>query len=460
MGAGRLRGCFRKRPVAVETGVPGWSLRLRREMENTVLSIEPKYIKNLQQQIYFLEAEANFLREQTKKATVLQPHMTSEMEHLRQKLQELQSQSDGLQLELKRKENGLNVLKVEKEQLRNQIIIANENHSKEKLALIEEIIEMKRRKEQKDRLISAKEVEILHAKQELDEQQINLSSREQAILVLQTKVKQQSEKQKAVELQLSEKRKECLKVQSAVHEMEDKIFKKTAEIQEYVTHELRSEISFLHQQMHERELLAEQDNFLRSKMVDDYDALTKENAMLQSRLLDLIKQTEIERALKDESYASRLACVAQLLIMKDHEKHLLQAIKRHQEFLDQQKNTFQDLDAKIGLLEKRSTSLGFNSATLRSKVGEIRALLEKEEQSNLQLKRDKSLLIDLASNLQKQFTGKENSLLRASYKMLELDEAISALKTRHALRQSLQSENWSDVSKMANSMENLKAIMS
>nr|XP_008118109.1 PREDICTED: FK506-binding protein 15 isoform X2 [Anolis carolinensis] len=373
-------------------------------MENPVLSIEPKYIKNLQQQIYFLEAEANFLREQTKKATVLQPHMASEMEHLLQKLQELQSRSDGLELELKRKESGLNVLKVEKEQLSNQIIMANENHSKEKLALVEEIIELKRRKEQKDRLLSVKEVEILHAKQELDEQQINLSNREQAILVLQTKVKQQSEKQKAMELQLSEKRKGCLKMQSAMHEMEDKIFKKTAEIQEHITHELRSEISFLHQQMHDRELLAEQDHFLRSKMVDDYHALTKENAILQSRLLDLIKQTEIERALKDEIYASHSASIAQLLTMKDHEKHLLQAIKRHQEFLEQQKSTFQDLEAK--------------------------------------------------------FTGKENSLLRASNKMLELDEAISALKTRHTFRLSLQSENWSDVSKMANSMKNLKTITS
>lgn len=40
-------------------------------------------------------------------------------------------------------------------------------------------------------------------------------------------------------MQLSEKRQELLKVQSAVNEMEDKIFKKTAAMQEQITHELR-----------------------------------------------------------------------------------------------------------------------------------------------------------------------------------------------------------------------------
>lgn len=42
-------------------------------------------------------------------------------------------------------------------------------------------MELKKRKEQKDRQISAKEMGILHAKQELEQQQINLSNREQAI---------------------------------------------------------------------------------------------------------------------------------------------------------------------------------------------------------------------------------------------------------------------------------------
>ncbi|XP_062980784.1 uncharacterized protein LOC134397765 [Elgaria multicarinata webbii] len=425
------------------------------EMANMSSSIEFEYIKNLQQQVYFLELEANFLREQAKKATSLQPLIASETEHMLQKLQELQSQAEGLQLELKRKESGLNMLKIERERLSNQIKVADEHHSKEKQVLVKEILELKRKKEQKDRQISGKEEEILHAKQELEQQQMTLSNREQAILILQTKVKQQSEQQKAVELQLAEKREKLLKVQSAMHEMEHKIFKKTASIQEQITHELRSEMSFLHQQIRERELLAEQDRFLRSKMMDDYAALTKENAMLRPRLMELIKQTDIERALKEESYTSHSASISQFLTVKDHEVHLQREIKRHQELLEQEKNTLQELVNKIRILEEGNTSLDLNVATMSSRVTEMRAMLEKEEQHNLELKRDKSRLVDLASNLQKQLDGKESNLLQASNKMLQLDEAISALKTRHTLHQSLQSEKWDEISKMANSMKKL-----
>nr|XP_020649760.1 centrobin-like isoform X3 [Pogona vitticeps] len=312
---------------------------------------------------------------------------------------ELQSQSDGLQLELKRKESGLQMLKLERERLSNQITVADETYSKEKQTLVEKIVELKRRKEQKDREVSVKEMEILQAKQELEQQQMCLSNRQQAIIELKGKVKQQVELQKEVKFQLSEKRREFLKVQSAVHEIENKIFRKTAAMQEHITHELRNEISILHQQVRERELLAEQDRLLRSKMVDDYATLTKENAMMQSRLLELNKQREIERVLKEESYTALSAGIMQFLAVKDHENHLKEEIQRYQELLEQEESTFRDLQDKLA---------------------------EKE------------------------------NFLQASIKMLQLDEAMSALRIKHAFCSSSPSEKWDEISKMTKSMKNLK----
>ena len=49
-------------------------------------TIESDYIKNLQQQVYFLELEANYLREQAKKATDMHPKMTAEAERMLYKL--------------------------------------------------------------------------------------------------------------------------------------------------------------------------------------------------------------------------------------------------------------------------------------------------------------------------------------------------------------------------------------
>ncbi|XP_039181287.1 interaptin-like isoform X3 [Crotalus tigris] len=428
-------------------------------MENTSLSIESEYIKNLQQQIYFLELEAKFLREQTKKAINTQPLLACEMEHMTQNLQTLQFKADGLELELKRKKDGLNMLKMERNQLNSQISMVNEQHLKEKQGLVEEIRQWKREKAEKDEQISAKHIEISYAKQQMEEQQINLKNKEQTILMLKTKVTQQLERQKATELQLSEKKKECLEVQSAVHELEEKILKKTAAMHEQITHELRNEISFLYHQIRERELLAEQDRLLRSKIADDYAALTKENNLLQSRFLELVKQRDIEKVLKEEVYTTHSASIVQFLTVKDQEEHLQREIKRYQDLLEQEMSTFQELEDKISMLEKRSTTVDLNIATLSSRIAEVRAMLEKEEQDNIELKRENSLLIDFASNLKKQLAGKENSLLEASNKVLDLDEAISALKMKHTLHQSLQSDKWDKIYKMANSMKKLSNSM-
>uniref|UniRef100_A0ACB8G8Q3 Uncharacterized protein n=2 Tax=Sphaerodactylus townsendi TaxID=933632 RepID=A0ACB8G8Q3_9SAUR len=110
------------------------------------------------------------------------------MEHRLQKLRELQSQSDGLQLELKRKESHLNMQRLERERLSSQIHVTDEHYSKEKQTLLEEIMQLKRQKARKDQHISSKEMEILHVKQELEQQKMNLSNSEKAILVLQAKV--------------------------------------------------------------------------------------------------------------------------------------------------------------------------------------------------------------------------------------------------------------------------------
>ena len=53
---------------------------------STLKDVEAEYIKNLQQQIYFLELEAEYLRQQTKKATDIHPKMTKEADRMMYKL--------------------------------------------------------------------------------------------------------------------------------------------------------------------------------------------------------------------------------------------------------------------------------------------------------------------------------------------------------------------------------------
>ncbi|KYO25925.1 nucleoporin GLE1-like [Alligator mississippiensis] len=68
-------------------------------------SIEVDYIKNLQKQVYLLELETSFLREQAKKVTSIQPKITIQAGKLLQKMKELHLEMNNAQLKLGRKES-------------------------------------------------------------------------------------------------------------------------------------------------------------------------------------------------------------------------------------------------------------------------------------------------------------------------------------------------------------------
>ncbi|KAM4040766.1 uncharacterized protein ACNLHF_012037 isoform 1-T2 [Anomaloglossus baeobatrachus] len=428
-------------------------------MESTKFEVEGEYIRNLQQQIYFLELEANFLREQTKKATDLQPQLTVEADHLYRKLLDLRSECEGLQLEEKRKDAHLLMVQRDQESLRGQIREAEESYSKEKQRLIEDIVRLKKGKELTDRRMSQKEMEILLKKQELEREMTNVANSGQRIATFQTQLKQRMEQQKEMEKQLSQKRIELLKVHSAKHEMEEKMIKHTAVTQTQLTLDIRNEISFLHQQIREKELFSQQERVLRQKMMSDCADLTSENKALQGQLLEITKQLEIQKALKEDNYTHSSTSVAQLLIVKDKEEQLSKQVQMQQVFLEKEKQHFKDLMGQIDLLLSGNGLQDLRSTTLSSQIAEIQAILIKEEQINTELRRDKELLVDHISSLQTQITKKESELLHMSLKIEELDKRLSTVQSDHSMQRSLQSVKWKEISDLAKSMKKLSKTL-
>ncbi|XP_068087558.1 early endosome antigen 1-like isoform X2 [Hyperolius riggenbachi] len=421
-------------------------------MDSAAFTVEAQYIKNLQQQIYFLEMEASFLREQTKKATDLKPHLAMEAEHLLRKLLALRSESEGLKVEVKRKDANLLMLQRDHEHVKGQIRDSEASHSEEKRRLLEEIVQIKQIKELTDRQISQKEMDILHSKQELEREMLSLADTNQRLQALKAQLKQRSENQKEMENQLSLKRTELLKTNSDRHEMEEKLLKYTATTPNQLTLDLRNEISFLHQQICEKDLQSEQNSVLRKKMMDNCASLTSENSILQTQLLELSKQLEV-RALKEENYIHNSSSVAQLLVVKDREEQLSQEIKWHQALLQKHKDQLKDLIGQIDLLMSGNTLQSLNTSTLNSQIAELHAMLAKEEQINTELKGDKALLVDHVGHLQNQITTKETDLLHISARIEELDRHISTITSEHSLQRSLQSVRWKEISDLAGSMK-------
>ncbi|XP_041043054.1 synaptonemal complex protein 1-like isoform X2 [Carcharodon carcharias] len=423
--------------------------------ENPLASVETEFIKNLQQQIYYLELEANFLRDQSKKSTILLPRVELEAERMLQKLQEMRSQVDGLRIELKRKNANLIMLQTEKERLGNQIKLSDDSHLKEKQSLVEEIVQLKKMKELTDMELSHKEMELLQSKQELERQVTNLKNNEHKVIIMKQQIEQRSEQEKMNEIQLGEKCLELLKVQLALHEVEEKYNSKTATMQDKITRDFRDEICHLHQKLHEKEMMREQDCFLRSKMADDCAAMTKENAVLYSQALELNKQLERERMLKEETDFSRTSSAVQLVTVKSKEEQLRYEVKRHKELLEIEKRKFKELMEKILLLEQVKTYVELIEATVRSRVAETEYRFVSGEEENVQLQRDKALLVDLITDLQIQLSSKEKELSQIYSEIQLFDQDISTLKSQNALEQSLGSEKWQELSRVSRCMMEL-----
>ncbi|XP_051881254.1 myosin-11-like [Pristis pectinata] len=292
-------------------------------------------------------------------------------------------------------------------------------------------------------------MELLQSKQELERQIADLKNTEHKVIKLKEQIGQRSDQEKVVVTQLGEERMKLLKVQSALHEMEEKYYANTAAVQDKITRDYRDEIRLLRQQLREKEMMREQDRFLRSKMTDDCATLIKENAQLHSQILELKKQLDRERMVKEETDFCRTSSVVQLITVKDHKQQLEYEVKRHKELLEIKKNKFQELMEKILLLEQGKTSLELSKATVHSRVAEIQSRIANTEEENLQLQRDKALLVDLIADLQKQFSSKEEELSRIYSEIHLFDEDISTLKSQNTLEQSVQSEKWRELSRVS-----------
>ncbi|KAJ8020471.1 hypothetical protein HOLleu_40070 [Holothuria leucospilota] len=422
-------------------------------------NIEAEYIKNLQQQIYFLELESNFLRDQARKATDLQPKMTEEASRMLSKLKELQSDMDSLQLEVRRKESNLDMVNTEKERLDGKLRLLEDNHIREKKLLVEEIVTLKKQNDMIQREINDKEGQILNAKHELDKGSSSLSSAEHQIQMLQAQLDQKTEQLRSTQLALEEKRTDLIKTQSALQEMEDKYFSSTASVQDAAVADLRLEIQNLQRKLKETEMAAEHDRYMKSKMSDDVNGLVKENALFSSQVLELQKQLERERNLRESRDSRHSSNITELVSIKDKEKHLHLELNQTKEELKTERERVAQLMQALTKQEQRSTHLSLEHNTTKSKVAEMEARLSSVENENTQLRRDKMLLVDHVSELQKQVGQKEQETLRYQSHIRTLEGNLEDEKKRSHLETTMQTQKWSEFEKMAESMKNLSRSM-
>ncbi|CAG5136780.1 unnamed protein product [Candidula unifasciata] len=418
-------------------------------------SIEAEYIKNLQQQIYCLEQEADYLREQARKAVEMHPHMSLEAERMLAKLKEMQTEIESLEFELRRKDSSIGLHSSEKERLAEVLQFEKENRQRDKRLMTDELVTMKKEKDRLERELSHKNEQILNARTELEKSAIALKNAEIKINTLRAQLEQRVEQHNLSQLALEEKRAAFLNVESQLRELEEKYITSTVTIKDKLTQDLRDEIRMLHQKVKEAEMAAEKDRYLRDKVSDDMASLIRENSTLNQQILELSKQLDRERELRNSTDQLHTRTVAEIITLKEklHENDIL----RDQIRLEQEKSRqYLEQLTNEGTSSKQS-ELQLN--TIKSRLRETEEMYKVIESENSQLRRDKALLIDHVAELHKKTEDKDREILNLQNRIGDIAAKLRGSDLQKSMDLTHQSQRWEEFSRLADNMKSLSQSM-
>ncbi|XP_061178145.1 ELKS/Rab6-interacting/CAST family member 1-like isoform X2 [Saccostrea echinata] len=437
----------------------GGSGSLKTQRSTMLENVEGEYIKNLQQQIYFLELESNYLREQLKKATEMHPKMTAEAERMLTKLRSMQLEIDDLQLEVKRKETDIALLKTEKEKIMERLADEEASRTRDKRMLMDEIVQLKKDKDVMEREIAKRDAQLMDAKSELDKSSTALKNAELKIDTLRTQLEQRIEAHNLAQIALDEKRSELLSMETQMKEVEDKYYNQTLQLQDKVASDLKEEIQLLRQKFKETEMAADQDRFLKVKLTEDSTNLARENAALNQQMIDLKKQLEREKAYREATESRQNQSISEYVQIKDREKEVRFELQHTQELLKKEQEKSRNLLDQLTKYESLATTRELEVNTSRSRVVELESLHSSVDKENMQLRKDKVLLVDHVSELQRKLEQKDKEIVLLRTQVQTMEVKLKDLEHLKTLESTVQSQKWEEFEKLAENMRTLSHSM-
>ncbi|XP_050409541.1 golgin subfamily A member 6-like protein 22 isoform X2 [Patella vulgata] len=443
----------------VNSGVSFSGKSSRSICNNDLADLEASYIKNLQQQIYFLELESNYLREQANKATDLHPKMTIEAEKMLSKLRQLQMEMSDMQIEMRRKDTNLCVTQAEKERTQEILLLQEESRHRDKLVMTDEIITLKKIKDRLEMEAIRRDKQLLEAKTEVDKSTTALRSAEMKITCLKNQLDQRTEQHQLTQLALEEKRSAVLSLEAQLRDVEDRYYNNTVVVHDKVTQDLRDEIAFLRQKLQDLEQSAEKDRFMKEKLSDENTSLSREKTCTSFRVSELQKQLDRERSLLEKTEQRQRENIVEMVSLRESEKQLKMQLEQQQVQLQREQEKAQSYLEQLTKQEKLSGSVEIQLNSTKLNLSETESLHQAAESENNQLRKDKMLLVDHVADLQRQIEIKDREIMTLQSEVSSLDARMQDLDYQKNLESTVHSQKWHEFGRLAESMRSLSTTM-
>lgn len=442
-------------------GLKGRSLGTCNADKSVNLStVENEYIRNLQQQIYFLELECEYLRDQAKEIIAVPSHLTHKAERMIKKIKTMQSELQQRNKEIITNESTINILQHDKEDTVSKLQLAEETFSSEKRELISEVVNLKKQVERHKLDAMRRVADIEKCKSDTNTAMLQLNEADNKINILRSELNEKTEQFNRMRVAFEEKRAQCLKTQTEFKELEERYFHSKVLNKEKVDGGLQAELKNLRYDVREKELQAEQDRTLRLKIADDCAALVKENAALSSQVIELRKQLDSESEFNEKcSYRTRVN-IQELVTLKEERRHIERELERWKEQVQIEQQKYRKLLDKFTYEEDNYTKAKLQRSKLKAELEELESIESAEAKENVDLRRDHVLLTDQVTELREKLRSKTEEVEDLQVQMQGLASNCDTLKTKLDYRSSFDQIKWEEFERMADHMKQFSRSIS
>ncbi|XP_062520398.1 cytoskeletal protein Sojo-like [Corticium candelabrum] len=422
-------------------------------------SLESEYIKNLQQQIYFLELEVNYLREQinSKKSPPRLATPGTQVEKWTQEVKGLKHQVESLQAETTRKDSALDRLDRERQRLTLLVEDEKASFSQEKQALIEEIVTLKKHLELQTRSQTQQSHERLRIKDDSRKSYTALIDTEKKAQILRDQLEHRAGQMKELRLQLEEKRTENVKLQTHIQELEHNYLDSDSSKTDEQIKQLEADLRQLRLELKQAEMNAEQDRHLKNKVMEDCTSLVKENALLASQVAELQKQVDRERSHRDNKQQRNTLSLQELVTLREHDKQQAAELQRVKSSLKYEQEKLQDATKQIIEHEQETAQTQEDLTSVTEQLQNLERLHTDQEQENIALRRDKVLLVDHVTEWQQKVESKDEELLQLNAELAMLRGKLSEMTAKARLQKSLEALKWDEFERMADAIKTVSS---
>lgn len=413
-------------------------------------TVESEYIKNLQQQVYFLELEANFLRDQASKSELLSKHSAAdEAAKWRRRLKDVEIEQDSLKSEIRRKEIEAEAAEMERRQYVKELRSLKDTATAEKSHLLDEVTSLRNRLDQSH--LTAKKLE--HQLESTEELKASTSGKlldtESRLLVVRDQLDRTLQTNKDLREELADKSIVMRDLKASLSDMESKYLDKATELKEAAVDDMRAKLADMRVRMRELEVTSELDKTLKAKAVEDSNDNLRVCSALREEIYDLKAQIDKERSLYEKQSLKRSLDQDEIAALKHKNTRLADELDALNGSLVKEKKKSKSYLSKLAETDADLSQNRAAETTLRNKIADLEITKDSKSQESASLRKDKNLLLDQVIDLQAKLDSRNGEISTLNAEIDLLKSKVSDLASEARLNKSLESRRWDDIEKMA-----------